>query len=428
MFSFLRQLIDQPRIRTKLLLTLGLLTVYRFIAHVPLFGIDTARVAELFQNNPLLSLLDIFAGGTLLNFSVIALGLQPFITASIILQLLTPLIPTLDELSKEGEQGREKINQYTKFLTLPLSLVQTITVLTLLRSQGVLTTTDPFVIATMIITMMAGTFLLMWIGDLITEFGIGNGTSIIIFAGIVSRLPISAIQAYTTATTTDLTSSVVMGVMSLVAVVGVVAINEAVRRVPIHYARRARSGRTSALSQSYLPIRVNQAGMIPLIFALSLITIPSFLGGFLANQPDAGLRDIGVTISRLFGPTSFVFLASYFGLVVFFTYFFTTTVAFDPKKIADSLKKNGGFVPGIRPGQPTATYLGQISSRITLAGALFLGLVATLPSLAQLAANNPTFTIGATGILIVVSVVLETVKQLQSQLLMKNYEQFSDYK
>ncbi|MFC1749914.1 preprotein translocase subunit SecY [Pseudomonadota bacterium] len=425
MFKTIKSLLAIPELKRKLFVTLVILAIYRFVAHVPVTGVDTQRLQAFFTGNQLLSLLDVFSGGTLINFSVMALGLSPYISASIILQLLTMAIPSLEELSKEGDMGREKINQYTRFLTVPLAIVQSIGVLSILRSQGIITNTNPLQIMTMIITMITGTIFLMWLGELLSEYGIGNGISIIIFSGIIARLPVTFLQTATTVNLEQLSTILLVAGLSTVVIGAVVAINEAIRKVPIKYAKRIRGSRLYGGQTTFLPLKINQAGMIPIIFAVSLVLMPSLIGRFFTSSANANLANIGSTITNLFLPGSISYNVIYFLLVFGFTYFYTAIV-FDPEKIADQIKKNGGFVPGIRPGKPTADYLSFILSRITLAGALFLGIIAILPSIAQSFTGISTLTLGGAGILIVVSVVLETAKQLESQLVMRSYDGFID--
>jgi preprotein translocase subunit SecY len=333
------------------------------------------------------------------------------------------VVPSLEELSKEGEYGREKINQYTRLITLPLAIVQSITVITLLKNQHLLLSASPINIITMMLTMLTGTMLIMWLGELLTEYGVGNGISLIIFAGIVSRLPVSAIKTISAATTDQTTTFIVFAVLALLVVAAVVVINEAERRVMIKYARRAQGSKSYGGETTFLPLKVNQAGMIPIIFAVSLVLFPSLIGKFLTGLPNPVMANIGQIMSTLFSPTNWFYNLAYFLMVIGFTYFYTAIV-FDPQKIADQIKKNGGFIPGIRPGKPTASYLNFILTRITLAGAVFLGLIAILPNLARLAFDIQSLTIGGAGILIVVSVVLETAKQMESQLVMRSYEGF----
>jgi len=422
MANFFQSVINAFKIKDlkrKLLITLGIFVIFRFLAHVPVSGVDTQALKQLFSGNQLLGLLDIFSGGTLANFSIMALGLAPYINASIVLQLLTMIFPKLEELSKEGEYGRERINQYTRLLTIPLSAVQSIGMVLLLRNQGLLTIANPVSIITIVATMIAGTVLLMWLGELLTEYGIGNGISLLIFAGIVGRLPISLWQTTAISQTLNLFSLATFLILGLMVIAGIVAVNEATRQITVRYARRLNSGGQS----THLPLRVNQAGVIPIIFAVSLVVMPSVVGQYLLQLNQPALSAFAGTLVRLFDPNRPWYHLIYFILVIGFTYFYTA-VTFNPEKIADEIKKYGGFLPGIRPGRPTADYLNHVLNRITLAGALFLGLIAILPSIAQQLTGITTLTIGGTGILIVVSVILEVSKGLQAQLVMRNYERF----
>ncbi len=412
-----------PELRRKILLTAALFIVFRTFAHIPIPGVDRAKLGALFAQNQFLGLLDIFSGGTLVNFSIMALGLNPYINASIILQLLTMVFPQLEELSKEGEYGREKINQYTRMITVPLAALQSIGMIALLRSQGILSSVSPIALVGIIATMTAGTMLAMWLGELITEFGIGNGISLLIFAGIVGRLPISLAQQATTLTAEYATTAAMFAVLAVVVIAATVFVNEAVRRIPVHYARRVRGNKAAGGSTSYLPLRVNQAGVIPIIFAVSLVLLPSLLGGFLQQVKQPAAMAVGKFLATAFNPNGISYNVMYFLLVIGFTYFYTA-ITFNPTKIAGEIQKHGGFIPGIRPGSSTASYLNYILTRITIAGALFLGLIAILPSLARGASGVSTFLVGGTGVLIVVSVVLETVKSLEAQLVMRNYEGF----
>ena len=350
-----------------------------------------------------------------------ALGLNPYINASIILQLLTYVVPSLEALSKEGEYGQEKINQYTRFLTIPLAAVQAFGMYSLLRSQGIISTLSPLGLFSLILTMTAGTVFAVWLGELITEYGFSNGVSILIFAGIIARLPITIGQSITAVQREDIMRILVFLVIAVVIVGLIVFMNEAVRRVPISYARRAGKG-ISPLA-SYLPLRLNQAGVIPIIFAVSLVLLPSIVSQFLSGVNNPNLANLATSVASLFNPQSVVYNLTYFLLVFGFTYFYTAIV-FNPTKIAENLQKNGGFIPGIRPGSATSTYLSFILNRITLVGATFLGLIAILPSFFQNFVGVANLAIGGTGILIVVSVVLEMTRELEAQLVMRRYEGF----
>ncbi len=412
-----------PELRRKILLTALLFVIFRVFAHIPIPGIDREKLALLFSQNQFLGLLDIFSGGTLVNFSVLALGLNPYINASIILQLLTIVFPKLEELQKEGEYGREKINQYTRFLTVPLAAMQSVGMYMLLRNQGIVGVMDPLTLISVVLTMTAGTLFVMWLGELITEYGVGNGISLLIFAGIVGRLPVVLFQTASVFQPEQLTNMILFAFVALVVIAGTVFMNEAVRRIPVHYARRIRGNKMYGGNTSYLPLRVNQAGVIPIIFAVSLVLLPSLLGGFLQQLPNPTFSGLGRFLTGAFNPNGLSYNLIYFFLVIGFTYFYTA-ITFNPTKIAGEIQKYGGFIPGIRPGSPTASYLNYILTRITLAGALFLGILAIFPSLARGISGLSTLLIGGTGVLIVVSVVLETVKALEAQLVMRNYEGF----
>ncbi|MEK7559090.1 MAG: preprotein translocase subunit SecY [Patescibacteria group bacterium] len=423
-FAIFRNSFRTPEVRKKILFTAAIFIIFRIFAHIPVPGVDVAQLKELFASNQFLGLLDIFSGGTLANFSVMALGLNPYINSSIIFQLLTIVFPKLEKLSKEGEEGRQKINQYTRYLTVPLAVVQAIGMYALLKSQGIIMTLDPLKLAIFILTMVAGTVLLMWLGELITEKGVGNGISLLIFAGIVGRLPSVFGQTISTLNAQNITNIITFVVMGVVVIASIVLINEATRQITVYYAKRVRGNKIYGGQSTHLPLRLNQAGVIPIIFAVSLILMPSLVANYLTSSTNTMLRNISFSIAAIFNPDGFFYNFFYFFLVVGFTYFYTAVV-FNPKKIAEEIQKYGGFIPGIRPGTPTAGYLNYILTRITLAGAIFLGLVAILPTLAKFATNVQNLALGGTGILIVVSVILETIKAIEAQIVMKNYESFS---
>ncbi len=412
-----------PDLRKKILFTAGMLVVFRLIAHIPVPGVNVNALRQLFAQNQLLSLLDIFSGGTLANFSIMALGLNPYINASIIFQLLTMVFPQLEELSKEGEYGREKINQYTRLLTVPLAAFQSAGMYVLLKNQGIASAVSPLRLIALISTMTTGTLLLMWFGELISENGIGNGISLLIFAGIVGRYPISIAQTIATTQASSVFNLFVFITMSLTVIVAIVIVDQAARKITVQYAKRIRGNRMYAGQSTHLPLRINQAGVIPIIFAVSLILLPSMIGRFLEQVPNPLVSSLARALTQAFDPGGLIYNLSYFLLVIAFTYFYTA-VTFNPQKISEEIKKHGGFIPGIRPGQPTADYLNKILTRITLAGAVFLGLVAILPSIARSLTGITTMMIGGTGILIVVSVVLETTKALEAQLIMRSYDGF----
>lgn len=417
---FFSKALKSPDIRRKLLITFAVLVVFRLVAHVPAAGVDRASLQALFLGSPLLSLLDVFSGGTLANFSIMALGLGPYINASIIFQLLTFVIPSLEELSKEGEYGQEKINQYTRFLTIPLAALQAFGMYALLKNQGVVASLASANLIALVLTMTAGTVFAVWLGELLTQYGIGNGISFLIFAGIVARLPVVFGQTVSVFNPEDLFKTLVFLTASTIIVGLIVFMNEATRKVPINYARRA--GRAS-ISSSYLPLRLNQAGVIPIIFAVSLILLPSLIGQVLGGAGNPQVAQLANRLSQAFNPQTLIYNVFYFLLVFGFTYFYTAIV-FNPEKISENLQKNGGFIPGIRPGTQTSKYLSSVLNRITLVGATFLGLIAILPSFFQNAIGVANLAIGGTGILIVVSVVLEFTREIESQLVMRRYEGF----
>ena len=408
----------------KVLFVLAMLLVFRVIAHIPIPGVDITALRKFFSSNQLLGLFNVFSGGGLDNFSVVMLGVGPYITSSIIFQLLTMIIPSLEQLSKEGEQGQERINQWQRLLTVPLAMLQSFATISLLRQQNgsILPSISHFELITAIIAITAGTLFLMWIGELISEKKIGNGISLIIFAGIVARIPSEVQQTLSTFDSTKIfTYILVLGVF-LVTIAGIVFITEAQRNIPVSYARRIRGNRVFGGVDTHLPLRVNQAGVIPIIFAVSLVVFPPLIAQFFQHSHIGWLATVAVHTITLFQNPVF-YAGLYFVLVVAFTYFYTSVV-FHPQQIAENLQKQGGFVPGIRPGQNTAEYLGYVSNRIMLAGALFLGIIAVLPNIMQSATGIKTLIIGGTSLLIVVSVVIETVKQIDAQLVMRDYEGF----
>lgn len=421
--SLFRKSIQTPEIRNKLIFTAIIFIVFRSFAHIPVAGVNTAALKNLFSQNQFLGLLDIFSGGTLANFSIMALGLNPYINASIILQLLTMVFPKLEELSKEGEAGRQKINQYTRLLTIPLAALQSVGMFLLLKSQGIIVNFTPIQIAALIVTMTAGTMLLVWLGEQITEKGVGNGVSLLIFAGIIGRLPVAFTQTVSTTSAENLTNLAIFAGLGLIVIAAIVITNEATRQIPIFYAKQVRGNKVYGGQSTHLPLRLNQAGVIPIIFAVSLVLVPSLLANFLAATKNPAFATLAQNVNVWFNPVGWVYNLTYFLLVVGFTYFYTAVI-FNPVKIAEDIQKYGGFVPGIRPGKQTADFLNYVLTRITLAGAIFLGVIAVFPTLARFVTNIQTVLLGGTGILIVVSVILETVKAIEASLVMRNYERF----
>jgi preprotein translocase subunit SecY len=423
-FESLLNAFRAPDIRRRLLYVLGILIVFRFLAHVPVPGVDQAKLGQYLSNNALFSVLDLLSGGGLSSFSVVALGVNPYINASIIMQLMSGVIPSLQNLQREGEYGRNKINQYTRYLAVPMALLQSYGFLALLNSQQILS--SGFDLAngatlTQIATLTAGSMTLMWLGELITEKGIGNGISFIIFAGIVSRAP-AAISGFLT--NPNLPLVIGFAIIAVVSVAVIIYIQEGQRRIPIQYASRVRGRRMYQGGQTFLPLRVNQAGVIPIIFAISILLFPQQIASYFTGSEVGFVKDIANGIVTFFNPRTIPYVALYFTLTVGFTYFYTA-FTFKPDDTAEQLRKNGGFIPGIRPGRPTADYLARVVTRITIAGALFLGIVATLPTLLGLIFPSLSgIALGGTGLLIVVSVIVETMKQIEAQLLMRNYEGF----
>ncbi|MCA9354485.1 MAG: preprotein translocase subunit SecY [Candidatus Kaiserbacteria bacterium] len=418
----LKVIFTEPAIRNRVLFVLGALVVFRALASIPIPGINQAVLQEFFNNNQFFGLLNIFSGGGLTNLSIVMLGVGPFITASIIMQLLTVMSPKLKSLyTEEGEAGRARFTQYSRMLTLPLAILQGFGFLTLLQSQGVITDLTQFQMATNIILIVAGSMLLMWIGELVTEYGVGNGVSIIIFAGIVATLPSTASQLLFGYQATELPFYVGFGVVALAIIYAVVVMTEAERPVPITYAKQSRGGATYGKSQSYLPMRLNQAGVIPIIFALSIILFPqmvlNILSAIMTGEPWVETATLMV---NNFMANQWAYGGVYFVLVFLFTFFYTA-VTFDPDSVAKNLQRSGGFIPGIRPGGHTAEYLGNLVTRLTLVGALFLGAIAVLPVGMQIATGKPQLAIGGTAVLIVVSVVLDLIRRLDAQVSMREY-------
>lgn len=418
--ELLRKILRNKELKKKLLFTAFIFLIFRIFAQVPVPGVDIVSLRRLFAQSQLLSLLDIFSGGTLANFSVMSLGLNPYINASIIMQLLQMVFPKLEELAKEGEAGREKINQYTRYLTVPLAAIQAFGIFILLRNSQIIASVTPLTLISLVLSITAGTIFLMWLGELITEKGVGNGISMIIFAGIAGRLPIGLFQQAAVFDPSQVKNLIIFAIMAIVVIVSIVFVTEGRRPIKVHYSRRSATG-AQAATTSYIPLRVNQAGVIPIIFAVSLVLLPTTFARFFEGSANVAISSLATDIQKLFNPQGIFYNIGYFLLVVGFTYFYTT-VAFNTKQISEMLMKQGGFLPGIRPGSPTKNYLDYISLRITLFGAAFLGLIAILPSIGQTLTGVTTLLIGGTGLLIVVVVILETTKQIESQLVMSEYD------
>jgi len=414
-----------PDLRRRILITIGILVIFRFIAHVPLPGVDLAALRELFENNALLGMLDLFSGGAMKRLSIAAMGVYPYITASIIMMLLVPVIPKLQAISQEGEGGRNKINLITHWATVPLAALSGYGQLIFLQNQGVVSSVSVLPMFTMVLSMVAGTILLVWMGELITEYGIGNGISIIIFGGIVAGLPELIGQGFLAKE--NFTGLALYLLIVLVTIVVIVIFTEAHRRIPVQYARSTfRGGRMyKQAGTSHIPLRVNSAGMIPLIFAMSLVLFPGIVASYFANPADPGFAD---TIMRIFNPSAplpmgLFYWGLYFVLALGFTFFYAM-ITYQQQDLPGTLQRQGGFIPGIRPGKNTAVYLNGVINRITWAGALFLATVAVMPFLAKQFSNIQVIQLSSLGLLIMVGVVLDTMKQLEAQLLMRRYEGF----
>lgn len=403
-------------LRRKILFTMAMLLVFRVGVHIPVPGINKEVIADLISKGQLLGFFDIISGGAFKNFSIFAMSITPYINASIIMNLLTVVIPYFERLAKEGEEGRKKMSEYTRYGTVILGFVQAFGISVGLRSAIV----NPGWVSTITIalSLTAGTAFLMWLGELITEKGIGNGISLIIFAGIVSRVPsgIVSVYQYLSAGTTNIFVIIIFAIVGLAAIAGIVAVNEGQRRIPVQYAKRVVGRKVYGGQSTHVPLRVNQAGVIPIIFAISMMMFPGTIASWF---PDNG---VAVWITNFFDFRTIWYNILYALLIIFFTYFYTA-VSFNPADISDNLKKYGGFIPGLRPGRPTTEYIQKVMNRITLAGALFLAAIAVLPSILMSATNLPLY-FGGTSLLIVVGVALDTMKQIESNLLMRHYQGF----
>lgn len=425
MFEKISQIWKLKDLRNNILFVLGILAIARIAAHIPLPGVDIVGLKKFFANNQILGLMNIFSGGGMENFSVVMLGVAPYITASIIFQLLTMVVPSLEELSKEGEYGRNKINMWTRWLTVPLAVLQAFSMIALLRqsagSAALFASFTQWHLIISVISITAGTIFMMWLGELISEKKIGNGISLLIFAGIVSSLPSMIGQTLTTFNQADIINLLVFGAIAIATIALVVFITEGQRNIPVSYARQMRGSRMVGGSSSHLPIRVNQGGVIPIIFAISIILIPPTVSQLFVNASTPWIASGAQWVIRLFADQLFYGVA-YFLLVVAFTYFYTAVI-FHPDQIAENLQKQGGFVPGIRPGKSTADYLQSVVVRIVLPGSLFLGAIAILPLVTAQLTGTQSLAVGGTSLLIVVSVVIETVNQINAQLAMRDYDE-----
>jgi preprotein translocase subunit SecY len=431
--SRISQIWKVKELRNKIIIVTLLLLVTRILAHIPIPFIDLSSLRSILSSNQLFGLFNIFAGGGLKNFSVAMLGVGPYVTASIIIQLLTIIIPKLGELQKEGgEAGRAKMNNYMRLLTVPLTALQaygTIVLLSRTTGSNVLASFTPFQWFVTLLSICAGTMLLLWIGETITEYNIGNGISLIIFAGIVAQLPTTAQQIWVNLTTSagslttqGLITIVIYTALAVLVIAGIVLVTEAQRNIPVSYAKRVRGNKLYGGVNTHLPLRINQAGVIPIIFAISILLFPGLIANFFSHAKTAFIASAATNVNTFFQNQTYYGIM-YFLLVVAFTYFYTAIV-FNPEEISENIQKQGGFVPGLRPGRQTAEFLYKVLNRVTLAGAVFLGLIAVLPYIIQSFTNTKTLSLGGTGILIVVAVVIEVMNQVQSQMVMRDYENF----
>ncbi len=421
MFEKFIQIWKVKELRNSVLFVLAMLVIFRFAAHIPIPGVDTTALKIFFENNPVLSFVNVFAGGGMENFSIVMMGIAPYITSSIIFQLLGMIVPKIEEMQKE-ESGRAKINMWTRYATVPLAAMQAFGMISLLRQSKAISiaASSGFDLIAMIITITAGTIFLMWIGELISEKKIGNGISLLIFAGIVAGLPQNISQAFLTFDQVQITTLIAFSVVALVTVIGVVIINEGQRNIPVQYARQVRGNRAYGGTNSHLPLRVNMAGVIPIIFAISVVMFPPMIAQYFQHAKTAWIAHFSQQVIVLFNNQLF-YAISYFILVFAFTYFYTEVI-FHPERISENLQKQGGFIPGIRPGKHTTDYLENTTYKIILVGALFLSIVAILPLVVKAFTGIQSLAIGGTSILIVVSVVIEMVKQIQAQLTMREYD------
>jgi len=421
--SFVRKLklvLSDESLRSRVLFVLAALVVFRFLAAIPIPGINAFELQAFLSNNQFFGLLNVFSGGGFSTLSIVMLGVGPYITASIVMQLMTILVPRLKEMyQEEGDAGRQRFMQYSRYLTVPLAFIQAFGFLLLLQQNGVVPALSFLQLVTNVFVIAAGSMLLMWIGELISEFGVGNGVSLIIFAGIVASIPSQLSQFVFAFDVSQLPAYLGFLGAALVILVGVVFITEAERPIPVTYARRVRGSRVMGGVSTYLPLRVNQAGVIPIIFALSLLLFPQMIATFLSHSPISIVASAATLVVGWLA-NSWVYGVLYFALVVVFTYFYTA-ITFEPHQIAKNLQKNGAFIPGVRPGGQTSDYLGNIITRITLVGALFLGSLAVLPIILQGITGITAITIGGTALLIVVSVVLDVVKKVDAQTSIREY-------
>ncbi len=419
-----QKIFSNKDLRKKIFFTALIIFAFRILASIPVSVADVNKIQSIFEGSDFLSLLNIFSGGTLIRFSIAAVGINPYITASIVMQLAGMVIPSIKELQKEGESGQMKVNQWTRMIAVPLALVQSISVIALLQSQSLLYETSPLALIAAIASLIAGAMVAMWLGELISEYGLGNGISMIMFAGIISQLPSVLAQISFLIQVGQISTLIIFAILFVVLIALVVFMNEAVRKITVEYAKRIRGGRVLGGQKTHLPIRVNVAGVMPIIFALSLMLVPSFLARIFISLSNETFVSIGEWLMAWFDQSSLIYMLVYFMLVFIFT-FFSAIIFFNAEDLSDELKKSGAFVPGVRPGKATKEFLEFVVIRITFVGALFLGFIALLPSVAQAVTGVESLAIGGTSVLIVVSVILETAKQAESQLVGQDYEKYS---
>ena len=415
MFSALRDVFRLPDLKSKILFVLGIVFVFRLGAHIPTPGVDAKAMASLFEQGGVLGLFDLFAGGALRRFSIFALGVTPYINASIVMQLLAVVVPAIEKMQKEGEEGRRKITQYTRVLAILFATIQAVGMVLWLKSMNIIYVSGVSVLVA-VITLVAGSIAVMWLGEMISDHGIGNGISLLIFAGIVVRVPESVVRTFVLLRAGEMNflTLIIAGAIMIVVIAGCIILQEGQRRLPVRYAKRVIGNKIYGGQSTFIPLRVNSAGVIPIIFASSVLLFPTTIARFFSAS-------FAQTISKVLSPSSPIYMILYVLLIIFFTYFYTAVV-FNPIEVANNLKKYGGFIPGIRPGRPTADYIERVLSRVTLGGAIFLAVIALLPSLLTQMLGITTFYFGGTAVLIVVGVALETVQQIEAQLLMRHYE------
>jgi preprotein translocase subunit SecY len=419
-FSKIKMMVLDKQIRNKILFVIGALFVFRLLSTVPIPGVDTLQLNRFLSNNQFFGILNIFSGGGLSNLSIIMLGVGPYITSSIIMQLLTIMVPALKRMyQEEGEIGRRKFTQYSRVFTVIFAAIQGFSLLAILENQGILGELTSFERITNLIIVIAGAVLTMWIGELMSEFGIGNGVSMIIFAGIVANLPAKLSQMIFTFDASQIPVYISLLVVSLLVIAGVVFVTEAERPISVTYAKQVRGNKVYGGGNTYLPLRMNQAGVMPIIFALSILLLPQIAGNMLSGATNGTVKSIATALAG-FSQTSVLYGILYFLFVFLFTYFYTA-VTFDPDQLATNLQKNGAFIPGVRPGSSTRDYVSRVLTRITLFGALFLGFIAVLPIIVQNLSGITTVALGGTSLLIVVSVVLDLIKKVDAQLSMREY-------